>query len=392
MKLVHRHRDGSAPPQPRRPVGTASRRAQHPGVVAVVALLLGMVATAAGAGIGIRHLQKTGPTLETVLGLSLLAVGLLLLGYATTAAWTALHRWWRLVLIPAAVVVLELVLAATVAVMYAVVPPTALGAATPADVGVPGYRDVTFRTSDGVRLSAWYLPSRNGAAVVLEHGAGSTRTSTLPQAGVLARHGYGVLMVDARGHGRSGGAGMDLGWYGDLDTTAAVTELSRLPGVAPSRIGVVGLSMGGEQAIGAAAADPGIRAVVAEGATGSHGGRQRGHPSGRLRLGPRAGARPVHLRANGPAQRRLAPGEPPVLRRLRPRHRLPARDCRHGREGTPRRDRHPQRRPATRPRLDRARSRPHARAQDGADGVGTPRHRVPRRAAAAVRVLGPASC
>jgi dienelactone hydrolase len=37
--------------------------------------------------------------------------------------------------------------------------------------------------------------------------------------------------------------------------------------VDPGRIGVVGFSMGGEEAIGAAAADGRIRAVVAEGAT-----------------------------------------------------------------------------------------------------------------------------
>ncbi len=104
--------------------------------------------------------------------------------------------------------------------------------------------------------------------MVLKHGAGSTRTSTMRHAAVLARHGYGVLMVDARGHGRSGGNGMALGWYGDQDTAAAVTFLSGQEGVVPSKIGVVGLSMGGEEAIGAAGADPRIAAVVAEGATG----------------------------------------------------------------------------------------------------------------------------
>ena len=162
---------------------------------------------------------------------------------------------------------LVVVFSAAVAVTYAVVPPTALGAGTPADEGLQ-YRDVTFTTSDGVELSAWYVPSRNGAAVVLEHGSGSTRTATIRHAGVLARHGYGVLMMDARGHGRSGGAGMDIGWYGDQDTTAAVSFLTRQAGVVPTKIGVVGLSMGGEEAIGAAGVDSRIKAVVAEGATG----------------------------------------------------------------------------------------------------------------------------
>lgn len=75
-------------------------------------------------------------------------------------------------------------------------------------------------------------------------------------------------MTDARGHGRSGGDGMDLGWYGDQDTTAAVTFLTHQGGVVPTKIAVVGLSMGGEEALGAAGVDPRIKAVVAEGASG----------------------------------------------------------------------------------------------------------------------------
>ena len=108
-------------------------------------------------------------------------------------------------------------------------------------------------TADGVRLSAWHVPSANGAAVVLRHGATSTRSNTLDEMVVLARHGYGVLATDARGHGRSGGMAMDWGWLGDLDTAAAVTYLSRRPDVDAHRIAVPGLSLGGEEALGAAA-------------------------------------------------------------------------------------------------------------------------------------------
>ena len=145
-------------------------------------------------------------------------------------------------------------------------PRTSVGDTTPADIGLP-YHDVEFETADGVTLSGWYVPSSNGAAIVLLHGAGSTRSSVLDHAAVLARHGYGVVLFDARGHGRSGGRAMDLGWYGDHDTSAAVTFLRSQPDVDDGRIAAVGMSMGGEEAIGAAAADARIRAVVAEGAT-----------------------------------------------------------------------------------------------------------------------------
>ena len=155
----------------------------------------------------------------------------------------------------------------TVAVNATSRPPGPLGPATPARYGL-GYQDVAFRTADGVRLSAWYIPPRNGAAVVLLPGAGSTRTAVLGQAAVLARHGYGALLVDTRGHGRSGGHAMDFGWWGNRDLAAAVSFLDRQPGVRAGKIAVLGESMGGEQALAAAGADPRIRAVVAEGATG----------------------------------------------------------------------------------------------------------------------------
>ncbi|HEX6325314.1 MAG TPA: alpha/beta fold hydrolase [Jiangellaceae bacterium] len=267
MSVLHKHFERSADNARQLPVGRGPVRLRHPRLAAAAALVVGVPATSVGVGIGIRYLQKTGLTLETVIGLILLAAGLMLLGYAATVAWKTLHSWWRLVLLPAGLVVLIVVFWSAVAVMYAVVPPTALGAATPADEGL-AYRDVTFTTSDSVELSAWYVPSRNGAAVVLKHGSGSTRTATLRHAGLLASRGYGVLMVDARGHGRSGGEGMDIGWYGDQDTSAAVDFLARQDGVVPSKIGVVGLSMGGEEAIGAAGTDPRISAVVAEGASG----------------------------------------------------------------------------------------------------------------------------
>jgi dipeptidyl aminopeptidase/acylaminoacyl peptidase len=92
-------------------------------------------------------------------------------------------------------------------------PPGALGSATPAAYGL-AYRNVAFRIADGVRLSAWYIAPRNGAAVLVLPGSGSTRTAVLPQAAVLAWHGYGTLLPDARGHGRSGGHAMDFGWWG----------------------------------------------------------------------------------------------------------------------------------------------------------------------------------
>jgi uncharacterized protein len=144
------------------------------------------------------------------------------------------------------------------------VPPSEI-AATPADLGLV-FETVGVTTSDGVDLAAWYLPGTTDAAIVVAHGAGSTRSDALDQAEVLNRNGFGVLLIDARGHGDSDGSAMDFGWYGDLDIAAGIDHLTARPDVDPEHIGVLGLSMGGEEAIGIAA-DARVRAVVAEGAT-----------------------------------------------------------------------------------------------------------------------------
>ena len=200
--------------------------------------------------------------------MTMLLAGLALVVTGALALLRPVGVWRRPIAVLGILVVLGAVMWTCSPMIAAVnVPPTSVGDATPADRGL-AYRDVSFETADGVRLAGWYVPSADGAAVVLRHGAGSTRASLIEHAAVLSAHGYGTLLVDARGHGDSGGRAMDLGWYGDLDTSAAVAFLSAQPDVDPGRIGVLGLSMGGEEAIGASAADPRIRAVVAEGATG----------------------------------------------------------------------------------------------------------------------------
>jgi pimeloyl-ACP methyl ester carboxylesterase len=237
------------------------------------------VGLAVGIGIGVVHVLKAGMSVYAALALVSLLAGLAatarsLFGFAPRRkTWRreGWHRegWRRLIAVPAAAVALILVYyPLTVALIATNTPRVDLGAAVPSDWGMV-FEDVTFPTPDGVELSGWFMPGSNGAAVVLLHGGGgaSNRTSVLSQARILVDHGYSVLAFDARGHGRSGGDGMDWGWYGDLDIAGALDFLESRDGFDPNRLAAVGLSMGGEQAMTAAASDPRIMAVVAEGAT-----------------------------------------------------------------------------------------------------------------------------
>jgi dienelactone hydrolase len=226
----------------------------------------GAALSAVGVGIVLPHATKAGLTLTTAAGLLVLGGGVALLVVATTGLVRSVSGWRRVPVATALLAALAvLVLSLGQAVAATNVPRTEVAEDPPADLGP--VQEVALEATDGVRLSAWYVPSRNRAAVVLLHGAGSTRSAVLDEARVLAADGYGLLLLDARGHGRSEGRAMDFGWYGDADVTGAVSYVASQPDVDPGRIAVLGLSMGGEEAIGAAAADPRIAAVVAEGAT-----------------------------------------------------------------------------------------------------------------------------
>ena len=131
------------------------------------------------------------------------------------------------------------------------------------DLGAP-YKNVEFTTADGLRLKGWYIPSRNRAAVISFPG----RASSQKRAKLLARHGYGVLLFDRRGEGESEGDPNAFGWEGERDIRAAVAFLQRQPDVDPGKIGGIGLSVGGEMMIEAAAKSPDLQAVVSEGASG----------------------------------------------------------------------------------------------------------------------------
>lgn len=137
---------------------------------------------------------------------------------------------------------------------------------SPADYGLENCRKVTFKSSDGLKLSGWFIPSENRAAVILVHGYGGNRLSMVSHAKTLAQHGYGVLLYDMRAHGGSEGRLFAAGWDAAGDVLGALTFLRGLARVDSKRVGALGVSVGGQVVIRAAAQADELRAVVADGA------------------------------------------------------------------------------------------------------------------------------
>jgi dienelactone hydrolase len=238
------------------------------GARATIALLAGFFGVLSGTE-AVHYTRAVGPSGDDYTGLLAIPAGLALLGLAVVTLWrsrkTGDARWWRwlrrALLVVAAVVVAQVVLFPT-ALSY-VVTHAARAHVPPPDLGAE-YEVVTFRTSDGLRLRGWYIPSQNGAAVISFPGRSSAQT----RAKMLARHGYGVLLFDRRGEGESDGDPNLLGWQGERDVHAAVAFLQGRPDVDPERIGGLGLSVGGEMMIEAAAESTALKAIVSEGGSG----------------------------------------------------------------------------------------------------------------------------
>src|SRR3954454_1837051 len=194
---------------------------------AAVALVLG----AFGVSLSVEAIHYTthvGPSGDDFTGFLALPAGIGLLGLGVVTLWRTRNRGGgpvRLVLRRAGLSVVALLIAVYV-VFPLVFSYTSTHVARPPvaniDLGANTVENVQLHTNDGLTLDGSYVPSRNGAAVIVAFG----RKGTQAPARMLARHGYGVLIFDRRGEGRSDGDPNPFAWSdGERDILAAITFL-----------------------------------------------------------------------------------------------------------------------------------------------------------------------
>ncbi len=235
------------------------------GLRAALSLGFGILALVTG-GVAVFAARAEGVAATHITGALLVPAGAVLVGMGVWLLWVSRRRGgrlWRtivrraLLAIAALFVFYSVLLPASIAIVATERPSETVEAA---DLGRPK-QDVTLVTSDGLMLSAWYVPPENGAVVIT-----FPRTWTIEHARMLVRSGYGVLLVDPRGYGRSEGDPNAYGWGSTRDIDAAAAWLRHRPEVKKRRIGGLGLSVGGEQMIEAAAGNYTLKGVVSEGA------------------------------------------------------------------------------------------------------------------------------
>jgi pimeloyl-ACP methyl ester carboxylesterase len=158
-------------------------------------------------------------------------------------------------------------------------PEPVLATQTPDSLGL-FFRRISLTASDGQKLAAWYVPPLKPAEVVINqeeifnqkwpaavvcHGLGSSQDDYLPLTRQLHDAGFGVLLLDLRGQGDSGGAAVTFGIREKLDMLAGVRFLREQPNIDGGKICLVGQDMAATAALHAAVLDSSVAAVVADG-------------------------------------------------------------------------------------------------------------------------------
>ncbi len=141
------------------------------------------------------------------------------------------------------------------------------------------FREVTFKSRDGLTLFGRFVPGRNKTTILLVHDLGQAGQDMLFYAEILANAGFGIFMFDLRAHGSSDGDTSTHGLREAEDVAGAVDYLLHRIDVNGQRIGALGIGLGAQTLLHGALQVENIRALVLEGLEPSvlndHGGRQQ---------------------------------------------------------------------------------------------------------------------
>ena len=107
------------------------------------------------------------------------------------------------------------------------------------------YEDVSFKTSDGLRLKGWFISAEDKdskAVVIVGHGYPFSKSDVLVFAPFLHKH-YNLLFFDFRYFGESEGSYTTVGWKEQKDLEAAVKYLKERNDIDSKKIGAIGFSL-----------------------------------------------------------------------------------------------------------------------------------------------------
>ena len=116
------------------------------------------------------------------------------------------------------------------------------------------YESVQFQSTDGTRLSGWFIPATNRQSpkeakgtVVHFHGNAQNMSSHWRFVAWLPAQDFNVFVFDYRGYGQSEGKPEPKGVY--EDSSAALNHVRSRADVDPERLFVFGQSLGGTNAV-----------------------------------------------------------------------------------------------------------------------------------------------
>jgi pimeloyl-ACP methyl ester carboxylesterase len=142
---------------------------------------------------------------------------------------------------------------------------------SPEDLGLR-YEPVWFEVRDAaahserLKIAAWWIPprERTGKCVVALHGYGDAKVGAIAWAPMFHSLGYGVLAIDLRAHGESGGVYSTAGFWERHDVGDVINQFRAARPSETQSVILFGVSLGAAVAAATAVPRDDIDAVILE--------------------------------------------------------------------------------------------------------------------------------